>query len=70
MNALGTAISYEEMVRHLLLPIVFLQNERKNVDGIKSYTDFQNSAASSNDERRNIQQPTLMMCSLDDPLHW
>ena len=58
---LGSASTYDEMVSNLLLPII-------GTEGM-TYLDFQKEGTSSVEERQNIDRPTLLMFSLDDPLH-
>ena len=36
---------------------------------LRTYADFQHSGTSTLQERNNIDRPTLLLCSLDDPLH-
>ena len=63
LHALGQATTYQALVEHLLLPI------SGGDEDVSSYTSFQQSATSSNQERAHIAKPTLLLCALDDPLH-
>jgi predicted alpha/beta-fold hydrolase len=63
LHALGQATTYQALVEHLLLPI------SGGDEDVSTYTSFQQSATSSNQERAHIAKPTLLLCALDDPLH-
>ena len=73
IHAAGNATSYREMVEQLLLPLLGSgggeEGGGKGTFQQQSYEDFQKGATSSNNERQQIDKPTLMLCALDDPLH-
>ena len=67
------------MIENLLLPLLDgksidksqekKEKKKKDRHVLRTYADFQHSGTSTLQERNNIDRPTLLLCSLDDPLH-